>query len=151
MLADAYPNFSICGIPYYVSGEVPDWRNLAHRTVADLEATGMRLRLDTVARRIDADRHELIVTDAAEPEDTIGYDKLVIGTGALSVRPGIEGLDGPDPLGVDDGVHLLHSMGDTFALMRTLEEHSPGERADRRRRLHRARDGRSAHRPRTRR
>ena len=22
VLADAYPNFSICGIPYYVSGEV---------------------------------------------------------------------------------------------------------------------------------
>ena len=38
VLADAYPNFSICGIPYYVSGEVGDWRNLAHRSVADLEA-----------------------------------------------------------------------------------------------------------------
>jgi hypothetical protein len=24
VLADAYPNFSICGIPYYVSGEVCD-------------------------------------------------------------------------------------------------------------------------------
>ena len=23
VVADAYPNFSICGIPYYVSGEVP--------------------------------------------------------------------------------------------------------------------------------
>ena len=41
VVADAYPNFSICGIPYYVSGEVTHWRNLAHRTTADLEATGM--------------------------------------------------------------------------------------------------------------
>ena len=47
VVADAYPNFSICGIPYYVSGEVTHWRNLAHRTIADLEATGMTLRLDT--------------------------------------------------------------------------------------------------------
>ena len=54
VVADAYPNFSICGIPYYVSGEVTHWRNLAHRTTADLEATGMHLRLDTTARRIDA-------------------------------------------------------------------------------------------------
>ena len=53
VVADAYPNFSICGIPYYVSGEVTHWRNLAHRTTADLEATGMSLRLDTTARRID--------------------------------------------------------------------------------------------------
>jgi hypothetical protein len=39
VVADAYPNFSICGIPYYVSGEVTHWRNLAHRTTTDLEAT----------------------------------------------------------------------------------------------------------------
>ena len=49
VVADAYPNFSICGIPYYISGEVPHWRNLAHRSIADLETTGMRLRLDTTA------------------------------------------------------------------------------------------------------
>jgi NADPH-dependent 2,4-dienoyl-CoA reductase/sulfur reductase-like enzyme len=48
VVADAYPNFSICGIPYYVSGEVTHWRNLVHRTVADLAATGMNLRLDTL-------------------------------------------------------------------------------------------------------
>ena len=55
VLADSYPNYSICGIPYYISGEVSDWRNLAHRTIADLEATGMTLRLDSVARSIDVD------------------------------------------------------------------------------------------------
>jgi len=53
VVADAYPNFSICGIPYYISGEVTHWRDLAHRTCADLEATGMRLRLDTTATSID--------------------------------------------------------------------------------------------------
>ena len=53
VLADAYPNYSICGIPYYVSGDVADWHHLAHRTIAELEATGMTLRLDTVARQID--------------------------------------------------------------------------------------------------
>ena len=47
VVADAYPNFSICGIPYYVSGEVTHWRNLAHRTLDDLKATGMQVRLDT--------------------------------------------------------------------------------------------------------
>ena len=57
VLADAYPNYSICGIPYYVSGDVADWHNLAHRTIAELEATGMTLRLDTVARQIDPEGH----------------------------------------------------------------------------------------------
>jgi NADPH-dependent 2,4-dienoyl-CoA reductase/sulfur reductase-like enzyme len=122
VVADTYPNFSICGIPYYVSGEVTHWRKLAHRTTADLEATGMSLRLDTTARRIDVGGRKLLVTTSKGHEELVAYDKLVVGTGAVPVRPPIGGLDA---LGPDDGVHLLHSMGDTFAVMRTLEGKTP--------------------------
>ena len=122
VVADAYPNFSICGIPYYVSGEVTHWRNLAHRTIADLEAAGMALRLDTTARSIDTAGRKLLVTGPDGAEDLISYDHLIIGTGATSVRPPIDGLAG---LGLGDGVHLLHSMGDTFALMATLDGTAP--------------------------
>ena len=93
IVADDYPNFSICGIPYHVSGEVPDWRSLAHRSIADLEATGMRLHLRTTAERIDPGAHEVQVRDAAGASSVIEYDALVIGTGALPVRPPIDGLD----------------------------------------------------------
>ena len=125
VLEDAYPNFSICGIPYYVSGEVPHWRDLAHRTLADLEAAGIALRLDTTARRIDVPGHKLLVTTAGGEEDIVSYDKLIIGTGAVPVRPPIAGLTGPGALGPGDGVHLLHSMGDTFAVMATLQQAAP--------------------------
>jgi NADPH-dependent 2,4-dienoyl-CoA reductase/sulfur reductase-like enzyme len=125
VVADAYPNFSICGIPYYLSGEVTQWRNLAHRTIADLEAAGMRLLLDTTARRIDVAGRKLLIIGADGKEDLLAYDKLIVGTGAVPVRPLIGGLSGPDALGPEDGVHLLHSMGDTFAVMRTLETAAP--------------------------
>ncbi|OJU47138.1 MAG: CoA-disulfide reductase [Microbacterium sp. 69-7] len=122
VVADSYPNFSICGIPYYFSREVQPWQSLAHRTHADLEATGMNLRLDTLATRIDVGGRTLTVRDAAGTESTIPYDALMVGTGASPSTAGITGLDG---LGPDDGVHLLHSMGDTFALERYLDEHQP--------------------------
>ena len=25
IVADSFPNYSICGLPFYLSGEVPDW------------------------------------------------------------------------------------------------------------------------------
>jgi NADPH-dependent 2,4-dienoyl-CoA reductase/sulfur reductase-like enzyme len=125
VLEDAYPNFSICGIPYYVSGEVTHWRNLAHRTLADLEAAGIRLRLDTTARRIDVPARKLLITSADGAGELLGYDKLIVGTGAVPVRPPIAGLAGPAALGPGDGVHLLHSMADTFAVMATLEQGAP--------------------------
>jgi NADPH-dependent 2,4-dienoyl-CoA reductase/sulfur reductase-like enzyme len=121
VVADAYPNFSICGIPYYVSGEVRRWRDLAHRTVGELEAAGMRLRLDATARRIDVPGRKLLLSGPGG-EQLVSYDQLVIGTGAVPARPPVAGLD---ELGPADGVHLLHSMDDTFAIMGTLEGTGP--------------------------
>jgi NADPH-dependent 2,4-dienoyl-CoA reductase/sulfur reductase-like enzyme len=122
IVADAYPNFSICGIPYYISGEVGHWSNLAHRTLADLEAAGIRLRLDTLVTGIDVDGRALTLREADGGEATLAYDELIVGTGAVPVRPPITGLAA---LGADDGVHVLHSMGDTFALEQSLDRIRP--------------------------
>ena len=102
VVADAFPNFSICGLPYYLSGDVGDWRDLAHRTTADLEQAGIQLLLDHTARAIDPAGKQVTVTSQHGGERQLGYDRLVIGTGAVPVRPPIDGLDLP-------GVHVLHT------------------------------------------
>ncbi len=111
--------------PYYVSGEVTHWTNLAHRTAADLAATGMRVLTDTTATKINVVDHTLDVLDNAGAPRQLSYDALVVGTGAVSARPPITGLTGPGALGPTDGVHLLHSMGDTFAVMESLARRDP--------------------------
>lgn len=118
VVADAYPNFSICGLPYFLSGEVPDWRALAHRTRDDIERLGIHLLLDHTATRIESDCQVVSVRDAAGVHTTLPYDRLIIATGARPTSPRLSGLH-------QNGVFLLHTMDDSFALQRYLTEHTP--------------------------
>ncbi len=124
VLADEYPNFSICGIPYLVSGEVDDWRHLAHRRREEIEAFGIALFTSTTARSIDVAGHRVLATDA-RGERVLPYDRLVVATGAVPLRPPIDGLE---RLGARDGVHLVHTMDDALGVLATLEDRAP-ERA----------------------
>jgi NADPH-dependent 2,4-dienoyl-CoA reductase/sulfur reductase-like enzyme len=53
LLADEYPNLSICGLPYAISGEVANWRSLAHRGLKELTATGVKFQMNMIAEKID--------------------------------------------------------------------------------------------------
>jgi len=113
LVADDYPNFSICGLPYFLSGETPDWRALAHRT----EFPGLNILRRHSAQRIDASNRTVSLVHAGA-ERTIRYDRLVIATGAKPVRPELPGSK-------CEGVFLLHTMDDSFAVHRFLTERNP--------------------------
>ncbi len=118
IVADRYPNFSICGIPYFLSGEVANADDLAHRKAADIEAKGITLMLAHRARRIDASARTLEVECPDGSLEIIPYDRLLLGTGAVSIRPSLSGIDLP-------GVFLLRWMGDTLKLAAFIEERKP--------------------------
>jgi len=114
IVADSFPNFSICGIPFYLSGEVSDWRSLAHRTRHELEAAGVELYLQQRAVEIDTPRRCVRVQSGAGV-DHVPYDRLVIATGAEPVRPPIPGIELPN-------VFVLHTMDECLALHQRLQE-----------------------------
>src|ERR1700737_4624511 len=68
VVGDAFPNFSICGLPYLLSGEVKDWRDLAHRSRANLEGAGLRLIMETSAQGIDPGARTLGTADRGRHE-----------------------------------------------------------------------------------
>ncbi len=114
VVADAYPNFSVCGLPFYVSGETPAWESLAHRTLGDLEAAGLSILLNHTATAIDADGHQVHVVNAEHHERWLSYDKLVIATGAQPVLAHDEWLQ-------LDGVCPLHTMSDALRIHEHLD------------------------------
>jgi NADPH-dependent 2,4-dienoyl-CoA reductase/sulfur reductase-like enzyme len=118
VVADRFPNYSICGLPFFLSGETPDWHALAHRTAAEIEAHGIRLLLDHTAEQIDPVGKMVRAKRADGQLASLGYDRLVIGTGATPSSPPIGGLDMP-------GVFFLHSMASSFAMQDYIETNAP--------------------------
>ena len=113
LLADSFPNFSICGLPFYLSGETPDWRHLAHRN----EFPGIDILPNRRAKLVNPSEKHVLVRHEGVTKP-MSYDRLVIATGAVPVAPNITGLDAR-------GVHFLHSMEDGFKIQTYIQDHSP--------------------------
>ncbi len=118
IVADEFPNFSICGLPYYISHEVADWGTLAHRTRQDIENAGIRLMLRCTASSVDTTTKQVTIADESGTTSRLDYDKLIVCTGALSQRPRMAGLDDP-------GVFFLRTLPDSFAIEEFLKRTVP--------------------------
>ncbi|HJT71230.1 MAG TPA: FAD-dependent oxidoreductase [Terriglobales bacterium] len=114
ILADAFPNYSICGLPFYLSGETPDWHQLAHCT----EFEGIELLTNHTAQEFNPLTRTVTVMEANGRAKAISYDTLLIATGARPIMPSIPGIDIP-------GVFPLHTMEDSFRVHRHLEREHP--------------------------
>ncbi len=117
-----FVSYAGCGLPYYVGGSVPDLDGLSATTYgvvrdSDYFATvkGTELRLGTTAEAIDCGAKTVTVrpTEGGDPEE-IGYDKLVIATGAEPFMPPIEGIE-------LDRVLSLHVPGDAVRMRELIE------------------------------
>ena len=118
VVADAYPGFSICGLPFFLSGEVTDWNTLAHHKAEEFEEQGISLLLNQRAEAIfPATKSVRTISGSGQIRD-ITYDKLLVATGAESARPPVTGLD-------EAGVFLLRWMADGFAMRQFMEQNKP--------------------------
>ena len=116
-----FPNFSICGIPFFIGGEVVESSNLAHRKKKDLKNAGMELLLETRVEKIIPEKKKIIAVNA-EGRQEIYYEKLVLGTGGVNIEPPISGLELPE-------VFFMRWMDDALACDNFIKKNQPQKAA----------------------
>lgn len=105
-----------CGLPFHVSGEIPNRANLLVTNPEHLRETlNLDVRVGHEVDSIDRKNKRILVNNLNFPKGSpsscfeIGYDKLVLATGAAPLLPPIPGLK------------EAHSQGRLFTL-RTMED-----------------------------
>ncbi len=112
--AGGFAAYGMCGIPYYLSGVVEAAESLlAYPPQEFRDKRGIDLRLRTRVTAIDPDARRVHISCDGEI-DVLGYDALVVATGADPVRPPIPGLD-------HDRVFTVRSLDEAIELRRLLD------------------------------
>jgi NADPH-dependent 2,4-dienoyl-CoA reductase/sulfur reductase-like enzyme/rhodanese-related sulfurtransferase len=114
---DSLISYGGCGIPYYVSGDVSDEKELrstSFHAVRDPlffeNAKGVTVRARTRANAIDRQNKRVSVTHLESgQEEELSYDKLVLCTGSAPNRLPIPGADLP-------GVFLISDLHQAIAI-----------------------------------
>ncbi|MFB6128281.1 MAG: FAD-dependent oxidoreductase [Halorhabdus sp.] len=90
-------SYGACGLPYYVKGEIDDLEDLVAIPAERFrEERDIDLRTGHEAIAIDREGRDVTVETDDGEEYTIGYDELLISTGAGALEPPIDGLDSAD-------------------------------------------------------
>ncbi len=94
-------SYGACGLPYYVAGDVQDINQLMTTPAGAVrnpeffnKVKAVTVLTETLATGIDRAAREVTVKDIASGEEKrLPYDKLVIATGAVPVKPPLPGIE----------------------------------------------------------
>jgi NADPH-dependent 2,4-dienoyl-CoA reductase/sulfur reductase-like enzyme len=115
-----FVSYGSCGLPYFVSDVIKAPENLV---VYDAKFFKEKRNIDVylhheVLKIFPAKRSVLVKDLEKDKEFEVGYDKLVIATGARAVKPNIKGID-------LNGIFTIRFLEDGIAIKNFIRENSP--------------------------
>lgn len=114
---DFFISYGACSLPYFISDDVKDFNNLISLSPEIArDERGITVLIRHEARKIDWEKKEVIVKDLQEETESIlAYDKLVIATGGLPVRPPLPGID-------LENIYTLRTLIDGIEIKKFIDE-----------------------------
>ncbi len=93
--AGEHISYAACGLPYYISGVIPNYHSMVMRTREDFEkGAGIELYTSHRAREVDLERGEVRAEDLLSGSViSFPFDRLLLATGASPLVPPIEGIE----------------------------------------------------------
>jgi NADPH-dependent 2,4-dienoyl-CoA reductase/sulfur reductase-like enzyme len=113
-----WTSYSACGIPYWIAGDVDGPEALVARSPQTHRANGIDVRVGTEAVEVDLDRAVIAIRGPDGKSDKLGFDQLMIATGATPVRPDIPGIDA-------QGIFGIQTLADGASVVEALSEERP--------------------------
>ncbi len=116
-------SYAGCGLPYYVSGEVKEQKELMSTPVGTVRDSvffqnvkNVKVLNRTIATKIDKEK-KVVCVNSPNGEECIPYDKVVIATGSTPVKPPMQGIDLKN-------IFTLHGVEDAEGIKALLAEHT---------------------------
>jgi len=106
-----YPQYSKCGLPYAISGDIPKIENLAEFSEDWFKKANIGLYLDTAVEKIDLAK-KIVYAKKKDAVIEKQFNSLIIATGAKPFVPPIENVD-------VDGVFVLRTIDDAENILST--------------------------------
>lgn len=116
---DQYISYAGCGMPYYISNEAESFSSVVPRDAGFFKGKhNIDIYTGHEVKSVNPEDKTLIVkNETGEIMDW--YDKLIIATGAVSVKPDLKGAD-------RDNVFILRNVNDMIQIKSFIEENKPG-------------------------
>ena len=114
---DYFISYGACSLPYYVSDDVKDFRQLISLTPkVATEERGIDVRTRHEVTDIDLEKKQVQVKNLEKNETLfLAYDKLVIATGGLPIKPPLPGID-------LDHIFTIRTLLDGIAIKKFIDD-----------------------------
>lgn len=112
-----YISYANCGLPYYIGGVIQEREKLFVQTPASFSRRfNVDVRTENEVLTINKEDKNVTVRKADGSTYTESYDKLVLSTGAVPVKPALSGID-------IEGIFTLRNVSDTDRIKTFTQEH----------------------------